>query len=328
MPPVMGAFLLNMRLSYTALKQQFLRNVGQVGSTEANLLADFNANLNNRYQMVWARLKGYQSQQPKTMATVDSQQYYYYPKGTSRIEAAVVVIGSVQYPLTTIYSQKQWDTLNAIQIQPTAIPQFIFPRRDDFGIWPIPRAVYTMTFNRHIRLRNLSTEDYSTGTVTMTNGDATVTGLATTFTKTMEGKFLVITSDADGYGYWYRIATYTSATALELDTLWEGATAGTLSYKICETPEIPEEGHIILCDGATADYYKGARVDADKASEFENSFWTGDQKNFTRDMNSKNVSGGLIGLVQTYQSRDDRHLIRRQPKTYPPSYKIWATSIT
>ena len=148
-----------MRLSYSDIKNQFLRNIGQVGSTETNLLADFNSNLNQRYQMVWSKLKGYQSQQPKTMATVDSQQYYHYPEGTSKIEACVVVIGSVQYPLTTIYSQKQWDTLNAIQIQPTAIPQFIFPRRDDFGIWPIPRDAYVMNFNRHIRMRNLSVED-------------------------------------------------------------------------------------------------------------------------------------------------------------------------
>lgn len=317
-----------MRLSFTDIKSQFLRNVGQVGSTETNLIADFTSNLNQRYQMIWARLKGYQSQQPSTTSTVASQQYYSYPQGTSRIEACVVTIGSVQYPLTTIYSQKQWDTLNAIQIQPTAIPQFIFPRRDDFGIWPIPQAVYTMTFNRHIRLRNLSNEDYSTGTVTMTNGSTTVTGSGTTFTKTMEGRFIVITSDADGYGYWYRIGTYTSGTVLVLESAWEGDTAGTLSYKICETPEIPEEGHIILVDGVTADYYKGVRVDADKAAQFENSFWTGDQKNFTRDLNSKSVAGGLIGLYQTYKSRDDRHLIQRQPKTYPPQYKIWASLIS
>ena len=317
-----------MRLSYTDIKNQFLRNIGQPDSTDTNLLADFNTNLNQRYQMIWARLKGYQSQQPKDMSTVVSQQYYHYPEGTSRIEAAVVTIGSVKYPLTTIYSQKQWDTLNALQIQPTAIPQFIFPRRDDFGIWPIPQGVYTMTFNRHIRMRNLSNEDYTTGTVTMTNGDATVTGSGTTFTKTMEGRWLVITSDADGYGYWYRISTYTSATALELENVWEGATAGTLNYKICDCPEIPEEGHIILVDGVTADYYKGARVDSDKASEFENSFWTGDQKNYLRDMNSKNIVGGLIGLYQTYKTRDDRHLIKRQPKTYPPQYKIWATTLS
>lgn len=278
--------------------------------------------------MVWAKLKGYQSQQPKTMTTVASQQYYQYPQGTGRVEAIVVTIGSVQYPLTTIYSQKQWDTLNAIQIQPTAIPQFMFPRRDDFGIWPIPQDAYTMTFNRHIRLRNLSTEDYTTGTVTMTNASATVTGAGTTFTNTMEGKWLCITSDADGYGYWYRIATYTSATVIVLEKVWEGDTAATLAFKVCETPEIPEEGHIILADGATADFYKGPRVDADKAAQFENSFWTGDQKNFTRDMNSKNVTGGLIGLYQTYKSRDDRHLIKRQPKTFPPQFKVWATTIS
>jgi len=244
------------------------------------------------------------------------------------IENGVVTIGSVRYPLQTIYSQSQWDKLNAIQIQPSAIPQFIFPRRDDYGIWPIPQGVYTLTLNRFIRLRNLSVTDYTTGTVTMTHGDTTVTGLNTTFTKTMEGRWLVITSDADGYGYWYRIETYTSATEIELDSVWEGSTAATLSYKICETPELPEEGHIILVDGVTADYYKGVRVDADKAAQFENSFWTGDQKNFTRDINSKNINGGLIGLCRTYNSRDDRHLIKRQPKTYPPQFKVWATTIS
>jgi len=321
-------FFNKMRLSYTDIKNQFLRNVGQAGSNDVNLLADFNTSLNQRYQMIWSKMKGYYSQMPKAMATVANQQYYPYPNGSSRIENAVIIIGSVQYPVATIYSQQQWDVLNAIQIQPTAIPQFIFPRRDDFGIWPIPRDVYTMNLNRHIRMRNLVNEDYTSGTVTVTVNDATITGLGTTFTKTMEGRWFVITSDADGYGYWYRINTFTSVTVLELDKVWEGATAGTLNYRICDSPELPEEGHIILVDGVTADYYKGARVDADKSAVFENSFWTGDQKNYLRDMNSKNIVGGLIALYQTYQTRDDRHLITRKPKTLPPQYKVWGQSIT
>ncbi len=311
------------------LKQQYLRNIGKAGSTDTTILADFNLNLGQRYQMILGVLQDYTTQQPYTFATEASEQYYSYPAGLVSIDDVVITIGSVQYPLQTIYSQHSWDLLNAIQIQPTAIPQFIFPRRDDFGIWPIPQDAYTGTFYYFLRDRNLTIDDYTAGTVAITNGDATVTGSGTTFTNAMVGRWFEVTDPtAPGQGYWYRVLTVTDTTHLELARTFQGSTGSSLTYLIGECPEIPDEGHITLVDGVTADFYAGLRNAPENATWFNNRFYTGDGNNNERDEDSDNITGGVIGLKKRYQGRDNKHLINKSPKVFPPSYQVWGTNLS
>lgn len=318
-----------MKLGYTDILNQYLRNIGKAGSTETNITADFNLNVNWAYQLIFAKLSNYITQEPKTASTVASQQYYYYPPGVVNIEDIVITIGSVNYPLEAINSQRQWDILNAIQIQPTVIPQFFFPRKDDFGIWPIPSDAYTITFNYHLRDRNLSIEDKTAGTVDVVNGDATIAGTSTAFAGNEAGLwFSVTTNTNDGYGYWYRIASYTSATALELEQNWQGTSGSTLSYKIIQSPELPEEAHILLADGATMRFYAGLRDDQDNAKGWSNVFWTGDWGNPLRDESNPNIKSGLIGLMKDYADRNRSVLVRRNPTLSPIGQRTFSYSIT
>ena len=55
--------------------------------------------------------------------------------------------------------------------------------------------------------------DYTTGTVTVTTGTGAVTGSGTTFTAAMVG----LGFKAAGHTSWYRIKTYTSATAIVIE---------------------------------------------------------------------------------------------------------------
>jgi len=318
-----------MKSTYGDIRAQYLRNIGKSGTTDTNLLADFDANLKMRYQMIFSHLQNYTTQTPKTASTVASQQYYHYPVGVSKIDDVVVTIGSVQYPLKVINSQHSWDVKNAITIQPSAIPEYIFPRRDDFGIWPIPQGVYTITFYSFIRDHSLSVDDYSTGTVTVTNGSTTLTGSGTTFTAGMVGRWFEVTDTTSAdYGYWYRIAGYSNATTLTLENSWQGTTAASLTYRIGQCPEIPEEGHILLSDGPTADFYAGMRVDVEKSTAWENKFWTGQMNNSTRKIGDDNIKAGLIGLINKYSDRDEGCLVERQPSVFPPQYKIFAQTIS
>ena len=279
--------------------------------------------------MVIGTLSSFINQDTVDISTVASTQYYSYPLATVGVDSATVLIGSVRYTLTPIYSQETWNFCNALQIQPTAIPQFIFPRKDDFGIWPIPTAVYTVELNRFFRDRNLLIDDYTDGTIALTAGDETVTGTNTTFTSAMVGRYLAVTSLTNpGQGYFYRVATYTDATHLELEIPWDSATATGLSYRIGETPLIPDEGHIMLVDGATADFYAGLRNAKDSAVFFENRFWTGDGNNPIRDLSSKNVAGGLIGMIRKYADRERDNIVYRNPGIMSPTYKIWSESIS
>lgn len=77
-------------------------------------------------------------------------------------------------------------------------------------------------------------ETYSTGTVTVTNGDATVVGAGgATWTTSMEGSVFV---SADGVSY--LVDTVTDATHLELDAVYGGGTLGGQSYTM--NPCLPD----------------------------------------------------------------------------------------
>ena len=84
---------------------------------------------------------------------------------------------------------------------------------------------------------------YDTGTVTVTNGDATVVGNATVWTSDMEGSAFV---SADGNHY--VVDSVTDATHLELSIVYAGGTLGAQSYNM----------YPCLQNETTADAYVGA----------------------------------------------------------------------
>lgn len=262
-------------------------------------------------------------------ASGTTQQYYPFPEGEITISGMYITVGSVNFPLKIINSQYDWNQLNAIQVQASALPQFYFPRRDDFGIWPIPQAVYTGTIQYHYRDRNLSVADYSTGTVSVTANSYQVTGSGTTFTSAMVGRWFTVTDPTlSGQGYWYRVNAYTDATHIQLDNPYTGSTGTGVTYRIGESPELPEEGHQVLTDGVTAGYYANVRKDLTTAALFYNKFWTGDPNNNSRQEGNSKISAGLIGMMNRYANRDNTRIITRRPKLNPLNFKVWATSIS
>lgn len=326
-----------MKMSYSDLLNQFERNINFVNTTDTNILSDFGNNLNQRYQMVQAKMANYITQNQYTISTVAGTQYYDYPLGIMNIEDVVITVGSVNYPQQIINSQHNWNILNAILVQASAIPQFIFPRSPflpatgggGFGIWPIPQSVYTVTFYQHYRDRNLSIADYTDGTIGVTNGSATITGSGTTFIKPMVGRFIQITDTSnDGFGYWYLISGFTDATHMSMTPQWQGTTGSSLTYRIGQCPILPDEGHIILCDGATADFYGGLRKDNNANTYWNNKFWTGDPQNSNRGEGDTKIAGGLLGLMSRYSERNNPRLINRSPRMNPLNYQVWAVTLS
>lgn len=300
-----------------------------VGSVDTNILADFQSNLGQRYQLVLSELKNYRNQVQYTASTVANQQFYSWPPGFIDIESVIVTVGSVNFPLKIIDSQYNWDQLNAILIQGSALPQFVFPLKDQFGIWPTPQAVYTITFNQHSRDRNLLVDDYTSGSVTVASGSNAIVGNGTTWTSGMVGRWFEVTdTSVNGHGFFYRITAVGSGTTATINTPFFGDSNSGLAYLIGECPEIPEEGHIILPDGVTADFYAGTRKDTTSAAWFNNKFWTGDGNNPNRDYGDSNIKSGLIGLVNRYADRDSSRIINRRPRLNPLQYKVWGTSLS
>ena len=316
-------------LTYSDLYTQYFQNIGQDKTANATLIAGFNMALGNRYQMVLAKLHDYMTQKTVTSSTVATQQYYHYPQGLVNIEGCYVTIGQVKYPMSVVNSQYQWDWLNSLVVQPTAIPQFIFPRKSDFGIYPIPQTAYTITFNYHYRDRSLTIADYTDGSVTVTQNSQTVTGLGTAFTSAMVNRMFIITDTTnDGQGFGYRVISVQSPTELTLETGYEGSTQATLSYKIGQVPDFPEEGHSILVDGATADFYSGPRHDITTSTWFNNKFFTGDGQDSRRNMGDNTITGGLIGLCNMYTDRNQEHIIDRNKKVHTFLDQNWGMTLS
>lgn len=319
-----------MKLTFSDLQNQYLRKVGVKAENAISLLPDFVLNLSQRYQLALAKMQNYVTQPlPYTASTVVNQQFYSYPVGYVNFEACYITVGSVRYPLQIIASQYNWDVINAIQIQASAVPQFIFLRRDDFGVWPIPQDIYGITLDYHLRDRDLSVDDYSQGTVSLTLGSATVTGVGTTFTPAMINRWFQVTDlTARDQGYWYRVSGYTNATTITLDRTYQGVSLAGVTYRIGQVPELPDEGHTILLDGTLADFYAGLRNDNTSAQQYENKFWTGDMNNPNRREGDDSVAGGLIGMCNRYSDRNAIRIVQRKPKLNPLTYKVFATTIT
>jgi len=319
-----------MRLTYTDIKRAHFRNIGKANQFgDDTLLEDFNYSLGQRYQLIFGALSSYINQDDQTSITIAGEQYYSYPVGTVGVDSATITVGSQNFTLSPIYDQYTWNMLNALTTQPSTFPQFIYPRKDDFGVWPIPQDTYDINFQRFFRDRNLSVEDYTTGTISLSSGSSTAVGSGTTFTNAMVGRWLTITDTTKyGQGYWYKVDSFTDATHLELQDLWSNASITGATYRIGETPEIPEEGHILLPAGTAADFYAGLRNEANNATWWNNVFWTGDGNNNIRDVDNKNVAGGLIGIIKRYKDRERDNIVQRRPSAGGLRDKIFSTVLS
>lgn len=320
-----------MRLTYSDLQNQFLRGTQNASnSSDTDLINFFQLKLQDRYQLCLAAMQNHQTQVAKQATTTASQQAYHNPPGVGSIESCTVDVGSQDIPLTVVHSQTEWNRINQYLISGSAHPLFIFPKRDTFEIWPIPGGAYTLNLNVHLRDRTLTVADYTTATVTLSNNATTLTGSGTTFTAAMVGRWFEVTAaTSDGKGIWYRIASFSSTTVMALETSWVSSAASGVTYRIGQTPELPEELHYLCYVGPISDYFAEIRGNIEKATWFNNVFYTGDGNNNSRD--PEKIEGGLIGAKTRYASRSSAVVIKRKPsQNAAPSLvnKMWATTVT
>lgn len=304
---------------------------GAGGDTSTVSQTFFKRHINSRDNFVVSKLPSYLTEITRTFSTVASQQYYHYPPNIREIESLVITIGSVDYPLTPVHSNQEWIRLNALDFQGGAIPIYYFKRQRDFGIFPIPAAVYTGTIEYSIRGGGLVRTDYSSGTSTVTENDATVEGAGgvawSTLTNVRPDDYFVLT-DANGEprGSWYQITSITDADTLELESVFEESTETGVTYKIGQCSPLPEEYQDIPAYLSLGDYYASFRQSQSKAQWWYNLGWTGDGSNSRRD--GRDVSGGILGLIRDYRDRDSSQLIKRNKNSGDARLKVWASQLS
>jgi hypothetical protein len=174
-----------------------------------------------------------------TANLVLNQQYYQMSSSTLRISEIRVLNGTNYYTPDLVASEEEWNDLNAVTITGSIPSHYYIRGFNEIGLYPIPSASVTsgLLVSHEPQHVDLTQDDYTTGTVTVTNGSVTLTHSATGFTPQMAGRWLQITDGTDGR--WYRIASYTSSSVLSLENYYEGISGSGRTFRIGEIMKIP-----------------------------------------------------------------------------------------
>jgi hypothetical protein len=194
------------------------------------------------------------------LTSVDGTYVYTLPPQFSKIKEVVWERTGQFYPLQEIGTLNQWDILYNADTK--GDPQFYMPRKAVTGyntwelwLYPIPSESSITIRVTYLRLvPDLSADDYTTGTITATNGSTAITGAGTTFTAAMVGRSIQLPD-----GLWYDIASFTSTTSIALTYAYQGTTTAGATYTIGQIPLIPHPHHDAIYAYAVAEYYQKRR---------------------------------------------------------------------
>jgi len=268
------------------------------------------AEINNTVRHMYSRLGFVNSQKQQTASTVADQQFYHLPPDFKSLATQTVTVGTVKYSVKVIDSQREWDRINYDTSVSSDVPEFIFIRRDEYGIFPTPASANTITLNYNYLLKDLTKDDYTTGTVSSTQNSQTITGSGTTFTANMVGRWFRATDDGD----WYRISAFGSTTSITLETVFEGSSVSGSAFTIGESPELPVEAHEYIPHRVAGMMYLGIKRNPAQARAHLNYFLNGDPSDGRK---TGRASGGFREILQRYASkgRSNSSLVRRN-RTY------------
>ena len=249
---------------------QKLTNNTETGNT--NFFQTF---WNEHIRNVLSRRAWYFLDKSESITYVDAQQYYTLAFDVKKVNNLTVVNGTTRYVPLEAPDRVFWDRLNSTTSNSSVTPEYYFIEKSRVGIYPIPSGTSSIiTVNYRPRVKDLTLADYTTGTITtIANGSTTVTGTDTTWTSQMAGRYIRIT-DSDtantGDGKWYKVASVTSATVLELSNSYAGTSiaVGTAVYAIGQVSLIPEDYQIIPVYMAAVDYWQ-KEEDVNRANLYE-----------------------------------------------------------
>jgi hypothetical protein len=208
----------------------------------------------------------------RTFQTAANQTYYQSPEDAIRIKSITVTVGSVTYPLTEIVDEEVWQDLNRTLTTSSVPTNYYVKGSDQYGIYPTPSAINTGTITFEGNMRDMTADDYSTGTIAVTAASQAVVGTGTTFTAAMVGRTLFVDPvGGTGDGSGYKISAFTDTTHISLENNYAGATASGQSYLLGQVPDIPDEFHESLVDYGCYRYYKRRR-DMATAKEMKAAF--------------------------------------------------------
>lgn len=325
-----------MRMTYGELQQQSIdiciddQSTSYTGMTDS--LTFIKREINNVVSDIFTLMKEYRLEPPpKTISTEANKIYYSYPPGLMKFRTLTIDIGTIVPPLKIVQSQQEWDRLQEIAIT-SGFPTHVFPRRDDFGIYPTPDNVFTMTIVGSYQPVRMTQNDYTVGVVSTTNGSKTVTSSSATFTSAMVGSWFVLTDSTSliPSGEWYRVESFTSSGSIELSRTFTEDSVQGHTYMIGQSPEIPQELHQYIPYRVGSRYWYIRRQNSSRGQELDNYFYTGDYNNTKR---SGRIIGGVISTLNDLRTngRGSSNLIETYTRGNDQNYMtntIWGTTLS
>lgn len=238
------------------------QNLSQDNSDPA--LVFFKTNLNLGLHEVEDKLESYLIEDSWTDLTEASVYSYPTLDRFIRLTEAYITIGGTQYPpMIQVFDEGEWQRLRA-NSSTSDTPTHLFVRGDTIEFYPTPAtAGNTITFQAELGKKDLSQDDYTTGTITtLANGGVAVVGSGTAWTSAMIGRYLKV----GAYPVWYKVSGVTDTTHLTLSKQYQGIaiSAGTETYTIGEMPPIPDTTHMIPVWYALMNYYLGFKQNDSK----------------------------------------------------------------
>lgn len=213
------------------------------GLTDATSTIKFKRDINTGGALFLSKLGRPYNRQSKFTNMVALQQYYQYPEDAIRLSKIKVLSGSQWYPCEEIADEQAWILMNSTS-QTSSIPIYYFVKGfDEVGLYPIPSAAVTSGIELIYEPKSiiLTQDDYTTGSLTVSNGSQIITGTSTVFTSAMVGRWLNVTDGTDGN--WYKIQSFTNATTITLENYYQGISGSVAngSWRIGEAMKLPEE---------------------------------------------------------------------------------------
>lgn len=168
-----------------------------------------------------------------------AQQYYQFSSEVLRLSEARFLNGTNYYDAELVTDENRWNRLNTISTSGNYPTHYYIRGFNELGVYPTPSTTVTngLAISYEPQHVDLTQDDYTTGTVTVTNGAVAITHSASGFTQNMVGRWVQITDGTDGK--WYRIGAYVSASVLNLENYYEGISGAGRTFRIGEMMKIP-----------------------------------------------------------------------------------------
>lgn len=167
------------------------------------------------------------------------QQYYQFSSEVLRISEGRFLNGSQYYNANMVADEQRWNLMNTIALTGSYPTDYYIRGFNELGVYPIPKAdvpngVIISYEPQHV---DLTQDDFTTGSVTVSNGAVAITHSGTSFTQNMVGRWLQVTDGTDGK--WYRIGAFVSTSVINLENYYEGISGSNRSFRIGEISKIP-----------------------------------------------------------------------------------------